>query len=751
MPKKVTTPKENKLFDNLQKVIRQLMTGRGFIPLSLSDIMDKLHLPVQHRETLLKVLESLIHSGEIVLKKNLYSLKKSKADVVSGLIRMHPRGFGFVELDDKATYTQDIFIPKHLTQNAVDGDKVEIIVNKDIISEKGPEGKVIGILERGRTHIAGIIRGIDKHGELIAYVPMLGPTQRVVVDAGKRKKLVVGDRLVMEVTNWGDKESETSARFSQYLGHISDYKCDVVAAIEEYNLRNVFPVEAVEEAQDFGKSVRQKDIKEREDLRELECFTIDPDTAKDFDDALSLTVDSHGNYHLGVHIADVTHYVAPGSALDVEARQRANSTYFPGECLPMLPPELSNNLCSLKPNVNRLSVSVLMILNNHGDLLSYRIVRSVIRSKKRFTYKEAKVILDKKKENPYYDTLKLMEELCHLLKKKRFERGSLDLALPDLIVIVDGEGLPLRTEYIKYDITHQLVEEFMLKANEVIATHLNEKGLQLTYRVHDSPPTESVKDFVSLARAFGFEIPDNPTQEELQKLFDDSLETPYGQHLATSYIRRMRMAIYSPTNIGHYGLSLTHYCHFTSPIRRYADLVVHRILLGGKDDLLELETISNHCSEQERFSAKAESSVKLLKKLRLLQETYKENSLEEYEAVVTNVKPWGITVEILTFMMDAFIHISEIGDDYFIFEERKMQIVGKYQGTTYRVGDKIKVHLRSIDFILLESKWDIVQPEVTIKKVVKKSKIKQKQSEKPRSKTKSAISTKRKRKKTKKS
>lgn len=707
MPKKTKKSKEDKLFDNILKVTRQFMLGRSFVPLTMKELMEKLTLPPQHKDIFKQALQTLVQRGEVTFSKNRYSLTRTKDDVLTGTIRMHPRGFGFVESDNQVLFPEDIFIPKHLTKNAVDGDKVEILINQDSISEKGPEGKVLSITQRGRTHIAGIIRNIDQQGQVIAYVPMLGLSQRVVVEPGPDRSLIVGDRIIMEVIDWGTKESETLCRYSHYLSHISDHRGDTQAAIEEYELRKDFPTSCIEEAQKFGSSVKIKDIKGREDFRDLECFTIDPDTAKDFDDALSLTKDRHGNYHLGVHIADVTHYVSPGSALDKEAELRANSTYFPGFCLPMLPKELSNNLCSLKPNVNRLTVSVMMIIDKNGDLKSYRIVRSVIKSKKRFTYKEAKKILDKTKESIHEKTLRTMEKLCHLLKRKRFERGSLDLSLSELIVIVDEDGLPTKTENVEYDITHQIVEEFMLKANEIVATHLSEAGKPLTYRVHETPPEENLKEFATMARAFGFDLPANPTQEELQSFFYKAIETPYGQHLSACYIKRMRMAIYSPENIGHYGLSLSHYCHFTSPIRRYADLIVHRVLLGEEISLDQIEKISNHCSTQERISAKAESSVILLKKLRLLDAIHKEEPWKEFEAVITQVRAWGLTLDILAFMFESFIHISEIGDDYFEFQERKMQLRGTSTNVIYRSGDTVTVRLVTIDFITLQNKWEI--------------------------------------------
>jgi len=722
MPQSRKKSKEERLFDSLLKVTQQFMRGRSYSPITFSELMEKLSLPKEHRPILKKVLKELVASGDATVSNNRYRAKRDHHNVLQGTIKVHPRGFGFVSTDQ---YTEDIFIPKPLTQNAVDGDKVEVVVNIESISEKGPEGKVVAIIERARTHLAGTICTIEPHGDTLAYVPMLGTSQRVVVENQSETTLQIGDRIIMAVIDWGAKETETHCLFSHHIGHINDPSCDIEAAIEEYELRADFPVAAVDEAKAYGKTVPKQAISEREDLRELECFTIDPDTAKDFDDAVSLSRDKKGRYHLGVHIADVTHYVKPNTALDAEARERANSTYFPGYCLPMIPKELSDNLCSLRPQVNRLTASVFVTIDKEGKTLDYRIVRSVIKSKQRMTYKEAKAILDDKKESPYKNTLKLMVELSHLLKEQRFSRGSLDLALPELVVMVDEKGMPDRTEYIEYDITHQLIEEFMLKANEIVASHLDKIGKNLAYRVHDQPAEENIKDFVNLARAFGFEIPDNPSQEELQTLFDEATGTPYGQHLATSYIRRMKMAYYSPDNIGHYGLSLTHYCHFTSPIRRYADLIVHRILFGESDDLEALNQITQHCSDQERVSQRAEQSVTLLKKLRLIHGIADHEPDREYEAVITSVKPFGLTVEVLAFMLEGFIHVSDLGDDYYEFNERKMQLLGRHHGKAFTSGDDVHVRLRSVDFIHLESKWDLLIEE-PVKQRPKKRKSKQK-------------------------
>lgn len=699
--------KETRLFQNLLKTVEQFMSGKSYTGLSEYELLQKLSIPEMHQDLFRSVLESMISNGFIELTKGRYVLKSAPINVVKGFLHMHPRGFGFLQAEDQLSHPQDIFIPKHLTQNAVHGDIVEVEINEGVVSEKGPEGRVVAILERARTHMGGIIKVVEKDGATLAYAPMLGAQQRVLVLPSEDFFPKVGDRVVMEVKEWGSKDTETICQISHFIGHISDPSCDIKAAIEEFEIRSDFPKKVMEEAKSFGVQVSQKDIAKREDFRNLVSLTIDPDTAKDFDDAISLTKEK-GIYHLGVHIADVSHYVAEGTALDKEAAIRCNSTYFPGVCVPMLPYELSNNLCSLKPNVNRLTVSVLMDFDAAGNLLSHRMSKSVIKSAKRFTYKEAKLVLDGKKKSKHADQLNLMAELCGLLKKKRYDRGSIEFAIPELVILVDEKGVPTGTDYIEYDITHQLVEEFMLKANEMVATHLSRLTKALTYRIHDIPAEENLKDFSQLATTFGFKLSEIPTSQQLQKLFEEAKETPYGEYLATSYIRKMRLAIYSADNIGHYGLGLDYYCHFTSPIRRYVDLVAHRILFDQELSQEKVAIIAEKCSEQERISAKAEGSVVLLKKLRLLQMMNKNEPDRQYEAVVTKIKNFGVYFEVLELMLESFLHISELENDYYIYDDQKQQLRGKRTGSTFFSGDKITVMLSDINLITRESKWNLV-------------------------------------------
>lgn len=699
--------KQRKLLDNLSKTLLQFMSGRRYHPMKQAELFERLHIPEQLIGACSQIVTDLIQSGEIEVHKNTLCLRKEKEETVSGLLRMHPKGFGFVIPDNAALYPQDIFIPKHLTDNAVDGDHVEVVVNTEAVSDKGPEGKIVSVTKRARKHLGATIRHVSDKGDIMAYAPLLGLSKPVVVYAPEKTTLRIGDRVILDVKEWGTEREPTKCDFSHLLGNIEDPSCDVPAAVEEFDIRSTFPKAAVDQAKAYGKKVPAKEIKKRLDLTEEECFTIDPDTAKDFDDALTLTKDRKGNYRLGVHIADVSHYVPTGSPLDQEAMQRSNSTYFPGTCVPMLPEELSNELCSLKPDVERLTVSVLMEFDKTGSLLKHEVVRSCILSKKRFTYFEAKDVLDGKKKSPHAKALKLMVDLCMLLKKKRYERGSIDFSLPELVVVIDDKGVPQGLKKIEYDITHQLVEEFMLKANEMVAVELNNRGKRLIYRIHEEPQEENFRDFLQFARTLGFTVPVQATSSDLQALFEEAKKTPYFQQLSVGFIRSMKLAQYSPENVGHFGLGLEHYCHFTSPIRRYSDLIIQRLLFNEEPKDINLDAIAQHCSDQERVSFRAEMSVKTLKKLRLLHAYFNEDPQREYNAVITKIKPFGLFFELQDLMLEGFLHISELENDYFVYDEHRNLLFGRGSGKIHKLGDTIKVRLERVDLIQLESNWTL--------------------------------------------
>lgn len=703
--KKQVSSRKEKAAQNVFNSIWQFMAGKRYEPMTQAELFERLQIPEELRKGCGQILKESIRSGDIHVHKKMLSLEKHRQVLMSGLLRMHPKGFGFVIPDHAAENPQDIFIPKHMTDNAVDGDHVEVLINTEAVSEKGPEGKIVSVLKRARKHVAGTIQHISPDGTIRAYVPLLGASRTVFVTTPKETRLKIGDRVILNVKEWGSEKEPTECDFSHLLGHIDDPSCDVPAAVEEFDIRAIFPKPALDQAKKYGSKVTVKDKRGRVNLLKTTCFTIDPDTARDYDDALSLTKDRKGHYHLGVHIADVAHYVGPETPLDKEAISRCNSTYFPGTCIPMLPEELSNELCSLKEKEVRLTVSVLMHFDKHGTLLEHEIVRSYIQSKKRFTYLQAKEILDGKKKSPHAKTLQLMVDLCLLLKKKRYERGSIDFALPELVVVIDEKGEPQGIKKIEYDITHQLVEEFMLKANETVAKELSSRGKDLIYRVHEEPQEENMEDFLQFARTLGFTVPLKPTPQDLQALFEKAKKTPHIQQLSIGFIRSMKLAQYSAENMGHFGLALQYYCHFTSPIRRYSDLVIQRLLFNQEPEDANLMQIATHCSNQERVSFRAEMSVKTLKKLRLLHKYFKEDPQRQYPAVVTKIKPFGLFFELQDLMLEGFLHISELENDYFIYDEKRNTLFGRSTNKVHKLGEQITVYLARVDLILLESSW----------------------------------------------
>ncbi len=679
----------------------QYIHGKRYSPSTLTELVKQLDIADIHKPLFKEILDDLIDQGELALQREKYTLP-TNAQLITGTISVHAKGFGFV----KSTEGPDIFVPRQNLMDAVDGDTVEVEVNP-VVSSKGPEGTIIAILKRSRTHLAGII--VHKTGRhYVAYAPLLGIEKPVKVTS--KTSLNEGDRIICKVTEWHNESDFVEGEMSRYIGHITDPSVDIVAAIEEFELPDGFSREAIAEAKSYGKKVSPEG---RLDITDWEIVTIDPDTAKDYDDAISLTKDERGHFYLGVHIADVSHYVKPGSHLDKEAFLRCNSTYFPGQVVPMLPEELSNELCSLKPKVPRLTQSILAEFSPTGDLVGYQIKRTCIKSQKRFTYKEALEVIEKKKKSAHYPLLDRMVELCHLLKQKRFERGSIDFSMHDDVILVDEKGVPQKIERVEYDITHQMIEEFMLKANEIAAKHLADKGKTLIYRVHEQPSAESFQDFYTFARSLGFHLPAQPTHKDIQKLFLEAKDSPLLPQLSVSFIRSMRLAAYSSENLGHYGLALDHYCHFTSPIRRYTDLIIERLLFDELPPDTDLDAVALACSEKERVSFKAESSVVLLKKLRLAGTYFAADPSRVYPAIITRVKPFAVFFEVLLFDLEGNVHVSKLGNDYFEFNAERMTFRGKRTGKSFIAGQPIYVQLQNINYILLQTEWAIVPPPST--------------------------------------
>ncbi|MCH9630799.1 MAG: Ribonuclease R [Chlamydiia bacterium] len=711
--KKSTSHKE---IPALKKKILKFLTKPNYEPVSQEKLFSLCGISKKLRTAAVDAITELLTEGSIDIKKKKISIptKKKKMNV-TGTISVHPRGFGFVTPEAQYKIDGDIFIPKPFMNGAIDKDVVEIEIVSKKFSDKGPEGVVKEIIERTRKTIVGII--FDKENEyFLAYSHILKESKIVHVKPFKKTSLKLGDIVILKVEDWSSYPRKLIANVESILSHIKKPTSDIETALIEHGLSDTFPQGVVKEAKKFPIEPTKEDLKDRFDLTKEETFTIDPDTAKDFDDALSLKKEKNGDFHLIVHIADVSHYVKKGSLLDEEAYKRSNSTYFPGKCIPMLPEELSNGLCSLKENVLRLTVSVFMHFDSKGNIKNYDIRRSYIKSNKRFTYKQALKIIEGKLKSKHEKTILLMVELCNLLQGIRNKRGSVDLSLPEVSLVIGKNQDPSGVELIEYDITHQLVEEFMLKANEIVAHSLLARNSPAIFRVHDAPSDTDSEEFYALARMFGFKLKKSPTKQEVQKLFESAKNSENHYQLCIAFIRSMKLAIYSEDNVGHFGLCLEHYTHFTSPIRRYSDLVIHRLLFEESLEKKDLKEIATHCSDKERVSFRAESSVILLKKLRLLKKYLSDDPDREYEAFVTKVKHFGFYFEVYPLMFEGFIHISEIGRDYFHFDDKKNALIGRATNQIYNPGKRIKVLLKEVDFITHESFWKLINSQKKKKK-----------------------------------
>lgn len=698
---------ELKLMKNLRFVLLQHLSSRGYRPSTRDELIHRLAILPEQESIFHRILDDLQTEGQTRhLGKAIQYSGKGSADYVEGPISFHPKGFAFVRVDVLGKHElngQDVFIPPNATLNALPSDRVCVeVMGHDA---RGYDGKVVHIIQRGKNSLYGVVYEILSEGKAAVHISALAQNQQCVVSFKPEERLELGQRVVVKVITWEHKEHTIDCELVEVLGSINDPALDVEIGIAEAGLTKEFPESVLDEALSFGKRVNIKDIRQRKDLRDMPTVTIDPDTAKDFDDAISIERTEKG-YFLGVHIADVAHYVSYDSHLDQEAKRRGNSTYFPGYCLPMLPAELSNELCSLKPNVNRLTVSVLVNFDHSGHLIDYEICRTVIKSQKRLTYKQALAILENKLKSPLKPMLELMKELCSKLKEAKKLRGGVDLNVHETVVRCDENGMPYDSEVVHYDVTHQMIEEFMVKANELVATHLSNLNRTTMYRIHEAPRLEDFRDFFELARFYGHPIKEMPTPQEWQKLFEEIQKQPYCHQLTTAYIRSMRLAQYHTTNVGHFGLALEHYTHFTSPIRRYCDLTVMRALFNEtRHSDSDLSAIALHCCDTERNSSKAEQSVNHLKKIRLLNHHLETSPDRTYKAIITKVKPFGLFFDLQELMFEGFIHISDLSEDYFYYDESRHLLRGKSSGLVLRIGGEIEVRPKHVDLLFRQCDW----------------------------------------------
>src|SRR6058998_1295167 len=639
----------------IREQVLALLARKDYRPLNRIDMARELGLAASERVALRKTLRQLERAGEIArIRKNRYVLP-AEADLVAGKLSIHPAGYGF--LSPEKSGDPDIFIAAENIGTAMHGDRVVARISRDAPHDriKGRrEGRIIRILERAHDTIVGTLQRSRNFYYVVPDDPRFVHDIYVRPERDQQQgtSANVGDKVVVRLDVWESRHVNPEGEIIEVLGPASAPGVDVLSIIRKYHLPAEFPKDVLDQAERISEKIGSRQLESREDLRKEFIVTIDPDDARDFDDAIQVEKTGTG-WRLGVHIADVATYVEPASALDREARRRGNSVYLPDRVIPMLPERLSNGVCSLNPGVDRLTHSVFIHFDKHGVVKSARFARSVIRSAHRLTYKQAYAILTSPPGDQLGERLHLAWELAALLRRKRFQHGSLDLDFPEVKVWVDKQGNPVRLERVENDESHQLIEEFMLAANEAVARELKKRAIPTIYRVHENPDPEKLAEYREFVLSFDYKVGDLTHRAELQRLLASINGKPEEQALKIALLKSLKRARYAPQPLGHYGLAKANYLHFTSPIRRYADLVVHRAL--GRDTaarrhdqlgMAEIASIAEHISTTERNAADAEIDAAQMKKLEFFQRQLDERNPQIFRAAVVDVRNYGLMVEL---------------------------------------------------------------------------------------------------------
>ena len=678
-----------------------LLGKRNYVPANVPELLRLLKLSPNRQQELQAALRQLEQSGAVArIKGNRYILPR-EADLIPGRIRMNRAGKGFLQPDDSAL--KEISIPESATGTVLHEDHVLVrrdVRRKNFHGDDAQEtGTIVRILERKRTQIVGTLQ----RGRQFLFVTpddpriphdVLVPEPR---DVGRPAHL--GDKVVVELHEWESPHTNPEGEIIEVLGAPDEEGVDMLSVLRQYDLPLHFPKPVLAEANAIGKIVNPRDEAGRVDCRAQQVITIDPDDAKDFDDAICLERLSPEQWRLWVHIADVSHYVKPGTALDLEARKRGNSTYLVDRVIPMLPEALSNELCSLKPNVDRLTKCVEFLMSNDGRVLSAKFYSAVIHSQRRFAYGEVLEILQRKPANdPIEKMLHQAHELAQKIRRLRFKNGSLDLDFPETKIRLDERGKILCIEKTENDISHQLIEEYMLLANEAVATRLMSFRTPAIYRVHEDPDPRRLQEYREEVLAHHVSCGNLNQPAEVQKLLQKLGTLPIGQALKIGFLKSLMRARYAVEPLGHYGLAKKKYTHFTSPIRRYADLVVHRALFDKNSVATSaLKEIADHISVTERNSADAERDSKDMKLFAFLKAQLASGHPQKYPALVTDVRNFGFFVDVPGLAMSGLVPLSLMDDDFYVFDEARRNLVGRRTRRIIRLGDKLTVQVARVD------------------------------------------------------
>src|SRR5437763_98462 len=701
----------------IRQQVLALLARKDYRPLNTIDIARELGLTGTQRNALRKTLRELERAGEIArIRRNRYVLP-AEAELVTGKLSIRPAGYGF--LIPETPGQPDIFIAAENIGTAMHSDRVVARISRDAPYDriKGRrEGRVIRILERAHDTIVGTLQRSRNFYYVVPDDPRFVHDiyVRGDIDKGVSTPASLGDKVVVRLEPWESRHVNPEGEIIEVLGPATAPGIDMLSIIRKFHLPAEFPKDVLNQAERISEEIGSRQIEGREDLREEFIVTIDPDDARDFDDAIHVDKTKSG-WWLGVHIADVAAYVEPGSALDREARRRGNSVYLPDRVIPMLPERLSNGVCSLNPGVDRLTHSVFVHFDKNGNAKSARFARSVIRSAHRLTYKQAYAILKSPPRDQLGERLHVAWELAALLRRKRFEHGALDLDFPEVKVWVDKQGHPVRLERVENDESHQLIEEFMLAANEAVARELKNRAIPTVYRVHENPDPEKLAEYREFVLSFNYRVGDLTHRSELQRLLALIHGKPEEQALKVALLKSLKRARYSAQPLGHYGLAKANYLHFTSPIRRYADLGVHRSL--GRDTALrrpyqtdsrEIASIAEHLSMTERTAADAEIDAAQMKKLEFFQRQLDERNLQIFRASIVDVRNYGLMVELPDALITGLIHVSSLTDDFYVFEPARRQLIGRRSRKRFSVGGELSVFVARVDLFKRQVDFAIV-------------------------------------------
>lgn len=695
----------------IKQTLVSFMKEPGYKPMEIEELVAVFDIKRNEYTAFKKILRVMESEGFIVrTKKNKYMINEENNEDEEGLIvgklQAHAKGFGFLIPDEEGQ--KDVFIPSTSINGAMNGDKISVRITREDRSTKKREGEVIRILERNTTKVVGVYEDCKNFGFAVSEDTKI--SKDIFISKKDRNGAKDGDVVMVKITKWPDEKRKAEGVIIEVLGRKGDRGIDILMIIKKLGLPEEFSDKVLKFAEGISEEIDEKEYKGRRDLRDLKMVTIDGEDAKDLDDAVSIEKLSNGNFKLGVHIADVTHYVKEDNPLDKEALKRATSVYLIDRVVPMLPRKLSNGICSLNPKVDRLTLTCFMEIDHKGKIVNHEIVESIIKTNERMTYTDVTKILKDhdeeliKKYDYLYEDFKMMEELCHILRTKRTKRGAIDFEIAEAKITLNELGKPIEIKPYDREIANRMIEEFMLAANETVAEHMFGTHFPFVYRIHESPDEEKLTRFKEFVYNLGYTI--QWTEEIHPKSFQEILEKVKGKNeetvVSTLLLRSMMQARYAPECSGHFGLAAEYYCHFTSPIRRYPDLQIHRIIkeyLHGQIDEKRKNKLKNivgyaakQSSEMERKAQDAEREVDDLKKAEYMQDKIG----EEFEGIISSVTSFGVFVE-LPNTIEGLVHITDLDDDYYIFNETHLSLIGERTKKIYKLGDKVKVECVNVD------------------------------------------------------